>query len=106
MRRVLFGFLVILASLQPSVASAAPVNMTLTGAGSNVLAGVYIGPYTALINGQSFNVICDDFLAETYLNESWTANVCFGGADRHTLFITASKGFYGLQMRVKGVDSQ
>jgi gluconolactonase len=38
--------------------------------------------------------------------EPWTANVCFGGADRHTLFITASKGFYSLKMRVSGVDSQ
>src|SRR5262249_23459073 len=38
--------------------------------------------------------------------EPWTANVCFGGKDRRTLFITASKSFYGLQMRVKGVDSQ
>jgi gluconolactonase len=38
--------------------------------------------------------------------EPWTANVCFGGKDRHTLFITASKSFYSLQMRVKGVDSQ
>jgi gluconolactonase len=40
------------------------------------------------------------------VQEQWTANVCFGGKDRQTLFITASKGFYGLQMRVKGVDSQ
>ena len=38
--------------------------------------------------------------------EPWTANVCFGGKDRRTLFITASKSFYGLQMQVKGVDSQ
>jgi gluconolactonase len=38
--------------------------------------------------------------------ESWSANVCFGGKDRQTLFITASKGLYGLRMRVKGVDSQ
>jgi gluconolactonase len=38
--------------------------------------------------------------------ESWTANVCFGGQDRRTLFITASTGFYGLRMKVKGVDSQ
>ncbi len=36
------------------------------------------------------------------INEPWTANVCFGGKDRRTLFITASKNFYGLQMRVKG----
>jgi gluconolactonase len=38
--------------------------------------------------------------------EGWTANVCFGGKDRQTLFITASKSIYGLKMRVKGVDSQ
>ena len=38
--------------------------------------------------------------------ESWTANVCFGGKDRQTLFITASKGLYGLRMTVSGVDSQ
>jgi gluconolactonase len=38
--------------------------------------------------------------------EPWTANVCFGGKDRHTLFITASKSFYGLKMSVGGVDSQ
>jgi gluconolactonase len=38
--------------------------------------------------------------------EGWTANVCFGGTDRQSLFITASKGLYGLQMRVKGVGSE
>jgi gluconolactonase len=38
--------------------------------------------------------------------ESWTANVCFGGKDRQTLFITASKGLYAMRMTVKGVDSQ
>lgn len=36
----------------------------------------------------------------------WTANVCFGGQDGHTLFITASQGFYGIRMRVRGVGSQ
>jgi gluconolactonase len=38
--------------------------------------------------------------------ENWTANVCFGGKDKQTLFITATKGLYGLRMRVSGVDSQ
>jgi gluconolactonase len=38
--------------------------------------------------------------------ENWTANVCFGGKDRKTLFITASKSFYSMQMAVHGVDSQ
>ncbi len=40
------------------------------------------------------------------VNEPWTANVCFGGKDHQTLFITASKGLYALRMRVKGVGSQ
>lgn len=40
------------------------------------------------------------------VEERWTANVCFGGADMKTLFITASKGLFGLRMRVKGVGSQ
>ena len=40
------------------------------------------------------------------VNEPWTANVCFGGRDRHTLFITASKCLYSLQMWVKGAGSQ
>jgi gluconolactonase len=40
------------------------------------------------------------------IKEDWTANVCFGGKDRHTLFITASHSLYGLRMRVKGVGCQ
>ncbi len=38
--------------------------------------------------------------------EDWTGNVCFGGTDRRTLFITASKGLYALWMRTRGVGSQ
>jgi gluconolactonase len=38
--------------------------------------------------------------------EPWTANVCFGGKDRNTLFITASTRLYAVKTRVKGVGSQ
>ena len=34
--------------------------------------------------------------------EKWTANVCFGGPDMKSLYITASKGLYRLRMKVKG----
>jgi len=34
--------------------------------------------------------------------EEWTANVSFGGKDRQTLFITASKGLYAVKLRVRG----
>ena len=36
--------------------------------------------------------------------EAWTANVSFGGKDHRTLFITASKSLYSLQLRVKGAN--
>jgi gluconolactonase len=34
--------------------------------------------------------------------ENWTANVCFGGKERKSLFITASKSLYMIKTRVKG----
>jgi len=45
-------------------------------------------------------------VAHIDVKESWTANVCFGGKDRHTLFITASKSLYSMQMRTTGSGSQ
>ncbi len=35
----------------------------------------------------------------------WTANVCFGGKDQKTLFITASQYLYAVKMRVHGVSA-
>ena len=35
--------------------------------------------------------------------EGWTANICFGGKDFKSLYITASKGLYRIRMKVKGV---
>jgi len=34
--------------------------------------------------------------------EKWTANVCFGGSDMKSLFITASKGLYRIKLKIKG----
>lgn len=38
--------------------------------------------------------------------EPWTANVCFGGRHRKTLFITASKSVYTVDMKVSGVGGK
>lgn len=45
-------------------------------------------------------------IAHVPVPEDWTGNICFGGADHKTLFITASKGLYALKMRVKGAGSE
>ena len=37
------------------------------------------------------------------IKEDWTGNVCFGGSDMQTLFITASKSVYTLHINVKGI---
>ncbi len=42
-------------------------------------------------------------LGKIPLPEKSTSNVCFGGKDRHQLFITALTSIYGMRMKVKGV---
>jgi len=50
--------------------------MNLTNPGNNTMDGVYVGPYYASINGGvSTAVICDDFGDESYIPETWTADV-------------------------------
>ncbi len=40
------------------------------------------------------------------IDAGWTANVCFGGKDRDTLFITAKEHLFAIRTRVRGVGSQ
>jgi len=55
--------------------STAAFALNSAGSGAN-LAGVYTSPYTGTINGGStINVICDDFVDNSYVPESWTAYV-------------------------------
>jgi gluconolactonase len=70
--------------------------MTLDREGNLYLTGK--GVFAFNRNGQQIEHIA--------VEEPWTANVCFGGPDGRTLFITASKGFYALRMQVQGAGSQ
>jgi hypothetical protein len=46
--------------------------LTMTGAGSNVMQGVYVGPYYATVNGAANTpVICDDFADDSVIGHSW-----------------------------------
>jgi gluconolactonase len=44
-----------------------------------------------------------DQIAHIPVNENWTSNVVFAGAERKTLFITAMGSVYTLEMKVRGV---
>jgi gluconolactonase len=43
-----------------------------------------------------------NMLGNIEVPENWTANVCFGGKDMKSLFITASKGIYRIHTLIKG----
>jgi gluconolactonase len=68
--------------------------MTLDERGNVYLTGDGVTVYDS--NGKK--------IAHIPIPEKWTANLCFGGRDRKSLFITASEGFYVLRMQVKGVE--
>jgi gluconolactonase len=42
------------------------------------------------------------FIGNIQVPEDWTANVCFGGEDMKSLFITASKSLYRIRTKIKG----
>lgn len=65
-------------SARGTFATTASMDLTSPGSsvtGTNVLNGVYVGAYTATINGVSTPVICDDFADDSYVPETWTATV-------------------------------
>ncbi len=66
--------------------------MTLDEAGNVYLTGRGVTVFNA--QGEQIDHIAID--------EGWTANVCFGGPERKTLFITAMDSLYAIPMRVKG----
>ncbi|HRP56682.1 SMP-30/gluconolactonase/LRE family protein [Agriterribacter sp.] len=66
--------------------------MTLDGKGNLYITGKGVTVYDA--SGTKIGNIP--------VPSDWVGNVCFGGKDRKTLFITASESVYTLQMRVRG----
>jgi hypothetical protein len=67
-----------LAFFAASPLSAAPptVTLNLTGVNGNTLGGVFTSPYFGNINGgPTIPVICDDFIDDSYIPESWIAYV-------------------------------
>jgi len=77
-----YGYLTIAAAMVCASASfAQQTSMTLTGVGDGAVVstsseGVYVDPYTATVGGvASTSVICDDWSDNSYVGESWTANV-------------------------------
>lgn len=74
MNTLLKGILLTLVLLGASAGVSAD-SLNLVNGGSDVMGGVYVGPYNfqGTLNGQSgsFQLVCDDFSDEVYSGESW-----------------------------------
>lgn len=70
--------------------------MTLDDAGNLYLTGKGVTVYRA--DGTRLGVI--------EVPKNWTANICFGGKDHKTLFITASDSVYTIEMKTRGIADQ
>jgi hypothetical protein len=78
-----------------SAFAAGTATLTLTGAGNNIMGGVFVNPYTAKVNGTPMTVICDDFADNTYLNETWNANTyTYTELEQGTASVKWSSGYY------------
>jgi hypothetical protein len=95
MRRMISKFSVVLLCMAGS--AIAGTTLTLTGAGSYIgLDGIYISPYTATVNGvPNTPVICDDFVDEVYIGESWNTSVGTVGTPSVGLFGPENTQGYG-----------
>ena len=95
MRRTLVVFAIVLGCLGLSTGADA-ATLTLTSAGNSIYNGVFMGPYTVTDqNGNVFDVICDDFVADSYLNETWSVDVHTGDLTG-TRFASPSDSYNGV----------
>jgi hypothetical protein len=54
-------------------------NFCLTGVGNGAnLDGIYVSPYTAIVNNVQTSVICDDFYNDVEMGESWSVSPAGG----------------------------
>jgi len=66
--------LIVLLLAAAAIASANSIPLTLNNGGSDVMGGVFVGPYNfTTSNGQSLQLVCDDSNHDVYQNESWKA---------------------------------
>jgi gluconolactonase len=59
---------------------------------------------TGATNGVSIFDPAGKLISHIDVPEKWSANVCFGGRNRQTLFITASESLYSIRLNVKGAN--
>ncbi len=76
MKRFGIALMLLVVSLSALPVFASQVQLTLTGTGGNNSGGVYTYPYEFTVNSTTnVPLMCDSFLNEVYIGETWKANV-------------------------------
>lgn len=74
--RLLWGVGILVCFATSVLATPQTTNITLTGVAGPSLGGVYTSPYLGTVGTETnVAIICDDFVSDTFFNESWTAYV-------------------------------
>lgn len=82
-------------------AFAAPIyqaQATLTGVGGASVGGVYTDPYYLTLGTSNLTVYCDDYLDDSAIGDTWTANV-FSGLDLTGTYFAATDPNYVVHYR-------
>jgi len=68
-----FCFILVALFIGSATLSANTLPVVFNNGGSNVMGGVYVGPYNLTVGGQSMQLVCDDFLSSVFPGETWNA---------------------------------
>jgi hypothetical protein len=68
-----FCFILVALFISSATLSANTLPVVFNNGGSNVMGGVYVGPYNLTVGGQSMQLVCDDFLSNVIAGETWNA---------------------------------
>ena len=66
-------FLLVVLFIGSATLKANTLPVVFNNGGSNVMGGVYVGPYNLTVGGQSMQLVCDDFLSTVIAGETWNA---------------------------------
>ena len=76
----------LLVILSGSAAYADTVSIRLTGVNGAIANGVYVGPYSGLVNGNVVTLICDDYVNVARIGQTYQAYVSTFADLSHTLY--------------------
>jgi PEP-CTERM motif len=68
-----FCFVLVALLIGSATLSANTLPVVFNNGGSNVMGGVYVGPYNLTVGGQSMQLVCDDFTSNVIAGETWNA---------------------------------